>query len=242
MTKLSSEGGTGYSKPRYCTTFGAGGRFAFTSSRQHLNLDLIVFTHWWKDNVSLEERTIHAARSGDRAAIGRLLRDLQDCWYRFSLSLLGDGEMAREATQETGLRFLKALPAFRGESQLQTWSLGIALNVAREMRRKAKPLPQLAKEFLQRHRPNPSAAVELADDAEQREAVRAVLSDLPDRQREAIVLRFFEDMSVEQTAATMGCAEGTVKATVHQALRSLKQRLTPGKRLKRADSLSACGG
>ena len=44
-----------------------------------------------------------------------------------------------------------------------------------------------------------------------------MLADLPDRQREAIVLRFLEELSVEQTAAAMGCAEGTVKATVHQA-------------------------
>jgi RNA polymerase sigma-70 factor (ECF subfamily) len=190
----------------------------------------------------LEERTIHAARSGDRAALGRLLRDLQDCWYRFSLSLLGDGESAREATQETGLRFMKALPAFRGDSQLQTWSLGIALNVAREMRRKAKPLPQLAKEFLHRHRADAPAAADVVDASEQHEALRSVLSDLPDRQREAIVLRFFEEMSVEQTAATMGCAEGTVKATVHQALRSLKQRLTPRKQPKKMDSLSPCSG
>jgi RNA polymerase sigma factor (sigma-70 family) len=64
-----------------------------------------------------------------------------------------------------------------------------------------------------------------ADLNEQRERLRATLADLPDRQREAVVLRFFEDLSVEETAAAMKCAEGTVKATVHQALRSLRNRL-----------------
>jgi RNA polymerase sigma factor (sigma-70 family) len=48
---------------------------------------------------------------------------------------------------------------------------------------------------------------------------------LPDRQREAIVLRFFEELSVEETAAAMNCAAGTVKATVHQALRAMRARL-----------------
>jgi RNA polymerase sigma factor (sigma-70 family) len=52
-----------------------------------------------------------------------------------------------------------------------------------------------------------------------------VLRDLPDRQREAIVLRFFEELSVEETATAMNCAEGTVKATVHQALRALRAKL-----------------
>ena len=51
------------------------------------------------------------------------------------------------------------------------------------------------------------------------------LNGLNERQREAVVLRFFEELSVEDTAAAMNCAPGTVKATVHQALRSLRQRL-----------------
>ena len=46
-----------------------------------------------------------------------------------------------------------------------------------------------------------------------------------DRQREAVVLRFFEELSVDQTAAAMECAAGTIKATVHQALRILKTKL-----------------
>ena len=45
------------------------------------------------------------------------------------------------------------------------------------------------------------------------------------KQREAVVLRFFEELSVEETARAMGCAEGTVKATVHQAIRALKEKL-----------------
>jgi RNA polymerase sigma-70 factor (ECF subfamily) len=57
-------------------------------------------------------------------------------WYRFALAQLRDSELAADAMQETGLRLLRQLPTFRGDSQLQTWSLGIALNVTRELRRK----------------------------------------------------------------------------------------------------------
>lgn len=185
--------------------------------------------------VATNDRTLIAARRGDRVALADLLRQFQDPWFRFSLSLLGCPDRARDAAQETGLRFLKALPAFRGDSQLQTWSLGIALNVVREMRRRDRPVPMEGQDHLLRlhaerhdspdpgHGRAPHASAELAED---RERLQAVLADLPDRQREAIVLRFFEDLSVKDTAAAMECAQGTVKATVHQALRSLKQRLT----------------
>ena len=64
--------------------------------------------------------------------------------------------------------------------------------------------------------------------AQQRESARRLtklLDTLPARQREAIVLRYFEDLSMEETAQVMQCAVGTVKATVWQALRNLRGKL-----------------
>jgi len=179
----------------------------------------------------LDAATIDAARLGNRAARASLLGSLQDPWYRFCLSLLRDPEMARDAVQETAVRFLRQLPSFRGESQIRTWSLGIALNVVREIRRKRRndlPLPEDDAAALKlpagvgRETQTPGSA---ADFSEQRERLREVLEQLPDRQREALLLRFFEDMIVEETARAMDCAAGTVKATVHQALATLRKKL-----------------
>ncbi len=153
------------------------------------------------------------------------------------LGFLGDPEKARDAVQETAVRFLRQLPGFRGESQLRTWSLGIALNVAREIKRsRAREAPASAviesadlsgsaqglRDTGSRREPGPHAAAEAS---EQREQLGLMLAHLPERQREAIVLRFFEELSVEETAVAMNCAPGTVKATVHQALRALRQKL-----------------
>lgn len=57
-------------------------------------------------------------------------------------------------------------------------------------------------------------------------AVREAVAALPRRQRTAVVLRFFEQLSVAETAAVMGCAEGTVKANTHRGIAAL--RLTGG--------------
>jgi RNA polymerase sigma-70 factor (ECF subfamily) len=174
----------------------------------------------------VDEATLAAARRGNRQATERLLRELQDHWYRLCLGLLRDGDLARDATQETALRFLKQLPGFRGDSQLRTWSLGIAINVVREMRRSAGRAMELSDEVLA-EAPADSAQPPAGDAevAERRDALHALLAALPERQREAVVLRYFEDMSTEQTAAAMDCAAGTVKATLHQALRSLREKL-----------------
>jgi RNA polymerase sigma-70 factor (ECF subfamily) len=174
----------------------------------------------------VNEQTLHAAQRGDRDALGLLLRELQDSWYRMSLSLLSDPDLAHDATQETAIRFMKQLPGFRGDSQLRTWSLGICLNVVREIRRWSRGHGSLDEGS---EAANASDASPLPDMAAERSeeigALLAMLVTLPDRQREAVVLRFFEDLSVEQTARAMKCATGTVKATVHQALRALRRKL-----------------
>lgn len=176
----------------------------------------------------MDEKTLKAARSGDRDALGVLLRGLQDSWYRMSLSLLGNCDLAEEATQETAIRFLRQLSGFRGESQLRTWSLGICLNVAREIRRWSSGRRATGSDFdgVESADPGPGPeAVAMRDEGVR--TIRQMLAHLPDRQREALILRFFEEMSVEQTAEAMGCAPGTVKATVHQALRALRRKLEP---------------
>ena len=174
----------------------------------------------------MDAAAIEAARRGDQAAQAQLLTALQDVWFRFCLSQLrGDRELAADATQETALRFLPQLGSFRGESQLQTWSLSIALNVVREMRRAKRPQDDLnlaLAELAPQRGSGGSSEIETSD---QREALKRTLASLPDRQREAITLRFFEELSVEETATVMQCATGTVKATVHQALRALREKL-----------------
>ena len=176
----------------------------------------------------MDAATIDAARAGDRQACAALLQALQDPWYRTCLSLLaGDAERARDATQETAVRFLRQLPGFRGESHVRTWSLGIAINVVREMRRSRyveSPLPE-EPGVGDGRRPGAAGPDEVVESRERQDMLRLTVANLPERQREAIVLRYFEDLSVEETAAAMDCAPGTVKATVHHALRRLKEKL-----------------
>ena len=123
---------------------------------------------------------------------------------------------------------------FRGDSRLRTWSIGIAINVVRELRRASGPtvslgdgdtMAALTWRATGRGPSPPPAPPGAAEAAERREVIHAVLAGLPPRQREAVLLRFFEELSVEETAAAMACAPGTVKATVHQAIKSLREKL-----------------
>jgi len=68
----------------------------------------------------------------------------------------------------------------------------------------------------------PGATQSLGHDVEAREDLRRALLHLPERQRAAVVLRFYEDLSVQQTAEVMGCPAGTVKSLVSRAMDSLR--------------------
>ena len=175
------------------------------------------------DSQKPDAALIQAAQNGDRAAQSRLLLDLQDAWFRMAMSLLHDPELARDAAQETAYRFLTKLPQYRGESTISTWSLGIAINVAREMRRKRRPTANL--DDVDPPSTSEDTASEPVVSAEEKSAIKAALAGLSHRQREVILLRFFEEKSTEETAAVMDCAPGTVKATLHQALRILKKKI-----------------
>lgn len=170
----------------------------------------------------MDPSTIEAAKRGDRMAQAVLLSALQDPWYRMCLSLLRDPELARDATQETALRVLKRLPEFRGESSLSTWSMGIAINVVREMRRKRRPESSDVPEVVGDDSTGPEQS---AVRSEQQQVLHAALSELSERQREVVICRYFEELSTEETAKVMNCAPGTVKATLHQALRALKNKI-----------------
>lgn len=70
--------------------------------------------------------------------------------------------------------------------------------------------------------PEPAAR---PDDAATRLAVRSALDTLPPRARAVVVLRYWEDLTVEQTAAALGVSAGTVKSQTARAISMLRQRL-----------------
>lgn len=166
-----------------------------------------------------DRMTLERARRRDRPAQAAVLRAVQDRLWRVCLSLLADRALAEDAVQETALRVLAGLPGFDGRSRFTTWATGVAVNVCREMRRRRRHdrLDAPGEAFAA-----DEAALLAADDVER---LYRALDDLPERQREATVLRFLEGLDVRQTAELMGCAEGSVKASVHAGLRNLRKAL-----------------
>jgi len=131
----------------------------------------------------------------------------------------GDRALAEELAQEALSRVLEHWDRVQTVDDADGYTFQTAFNVSRSWwRRRAAE-----------HRANSrsrGAIRDVSDDDPARAiAVRRALADLPQRQREAIVHRYFLGRSVSETARSMGCAEGTVKALTAQAVAKLRAEL-----------------
>ena len=159
-------------------------------------------------------------RSGDPTAYDAIVRRFQDRVFRLACVWLYDEQSAADATQEVFVRGFKGLRAFRFRSAPFTWLYRTTRNVCSEFNRVrvAEPLDA------EPHDPGSAPEKEVSAHEAARQ-VRRLVERLPERQREVVMLRIFEDLSVRETAQLMGCREGTVKALLHKATAKLKMSM-----------------
>jgi len=170
------------------------------------------------------------ASADDGGAFEELARAVQDDLFRFAVANGLGRPDAAEAVQETLLRAYRGRKRWRRGGDAAAWLLGVAMNVVREFRRRLRRDRGVSLETdCLPEAPSAEDGPEGRDEASPDAAsLQRALEALPERQREAVVCRFLRRMSVRDTAAAMGCAEGTVKAAVFAALENLRKALDEG--------------
>lgn len=153
-----------------------------------------------------------AAGKGDREAFGELVSHLQTPIWRFAYYLTRSREIADEATQETWLRAIRALPRFRGESSVLTWLLAIARRVVASLLEDRRRRTTVTLE------PVPWTSTALVE-------VQLELARLPQPLQEALVLTQVVGLSYEETARVAGVKIGTVRSRVFRARAALTSAL-----------------
>jgi RNA polymerase sigma-70 factor, ECF subfamily len=125
-----------------------------------------------------------------------------------------DTALAEEITQEAFFQTLRRWPKVSLLEHPEGWTMIVALNIGRDLHRRR--VRQEAKQSLLVIQPSTTKSGEgLVDD---RMLIETLLEGVSDRQREALLLRYISQLTIPEIAVAMGCAEGTVKATLHAAL------------------------
>jgi len=144
----------------------------------------------------------------------------------FLFARLNDRQLAEEVLQDVMLAAWRSAPNFRGESKVLTWLLTIARNRAINTQRKRRPtLVELNDEV--KLQANDTGPLEKVSKLDKYEALRAGLDQLPDAQREVLVLVFFHQLSGAEVAEMLNISVGTVKSRLFRAKEMLR-RVLPG--------------
>jgi RNA polymerase sigma-70 factor (sigma-E family) len=140
---------------------------------------------------------------------------------RLAYLLTGDPELAKDLTQEAFARLIARIGSLRNPDAVEAYLRRCVVNLARRHWR------QVGRERVFVRREGPMIVRETAalPDVPGREALWAALERLPYRQRAALVLRFYADLSERQIAGSIGCAVGTVKSLVSRGLEALREQM-----------------
>lgn len=161
-------------------------------------------------------RLFVAARDGDRVALGAAIRASQAEVWRFCAHLVGRDD-ADDLTQETYVRAVRALPAYRADAGARTWLLAIARRACADtIRRRARRRRALGRV---------AAAAGEAPDASDAIALDDLVAALPPDRREAFVLTQVLGLGYAEAAAACDVPVGTIRSRVARARALLVERL-----------------
>lgn len=171
-------------------------------------------------NTTIDDETLyHAVMAGDRSALGTLVQRYHAPLYRFLVRQTGDEALADDLAQETFTRLLK----YHGTppTYFKAWAYTIARNLARDHFKSARSRYEQTVDFDDHnYHALPDEDFVLPDD--DRQVVINVLGRLSPDHREVLILRFYNDLKVEEIAEVTGAPVGTVKSRLFHALKHMK--------------------
>jgi RNA polymerase sigma-70 factor (ECF subfamily) len=143
-----------------------------------------------------------------------------------------DRAMAEDMAQEAFIKAFRVIGTFRGEAAFSTWLTAVAMNVYRSFLRQ-RPPPAAILDIDTAETPD---AVSRLVVEERASAIRRLVLTLPRRYQEPLVLFYFQEMNIAETATVLGIPEGTLKARLHRGRELLKRRLASMNAARTVDS------
>jgi RNA polymerase sigma-70 factor (sigma-E family) len=170
-----------------------------------------------------DERTIERAPAASRSGRLEELYQLNAReGVRLAYLMTGDRELAEDISQEAFVRVAGRWQDLRNPDAFRAYLRRSIVNLSRSHFRRQR----VARNYLKRQA-SPEISSDLPD-VERRDVLRTALQSLPHRQRAALVLRYYEDLSEQQTAEALGCSVGAVKSLVNRGTGALRQRIEEG--------------
>lgn len=148
-------------------------------------------------------------------------------------------ETGEDAFQNACISALRSIESFRGDSSLSTWFYTILLNSCRRQMGIWGKIRSVFHQGEYAQTMIDNAAGSDIDEADERlSGVMSLIEKLPVRQREAMILRFSDELKMSEIAAVMGCSEQTVKVHIHRGVSALRRGMNAGEGMEVNDEYS----
>lgn len=162
-------------------------------------------------------------QAGDQSSLEKLSKIWYPYVYRYALRFTGKVEMAKEVSQLTFVSITKNINGLRELSSFTPWVFRIAANQCRTLLRKQKFHEPL--EVIYSHKANDRNPLEILERTEAIERVKKALLEIPEEQREVIILKEYEGLKFREIAKILETSENTVKSRMYYGLNALKKTL-----------------
>jgi RNA polymerase sigma-70 factor (ECF subfamily) len=170
----------------------------------------------------VERDFVERACAGDETAYEWIVREHQESVFRLAYLFLGDADEAEDAAQETFIRAYRMLKTFDTTRPLRPWLLRIAANLANNRRRAAGRYFAMIRRWVFAF-PEPSLHVETESSQRwEAQTLWQAVQRLDPKDQEVIYLRYFLELSVNETSEVLNVEAGTVKSRLHRALERLR--------------------
>ena len=182
-----------------------------------------------RDRAVTDDELMERTAGGDEAAARLLVQRWEGAVFAFLYRMVGSREDAQDLGQETFIRVYREARRYRPSGKFRSWLFRIAGNLARDRLRRRRiiswvPFIPGAHEGSSEAE-GPDAGIERDEMAAE---VRRALAKLPDRQREAIVLRSYEELSYREIAAAMSVTLPAVESLLQRGMAALRRELGRG--------------
>lgn len=177
-----------------------------------------------------DEEVVARVLAGETPLFEVLMRRYNQRLYRMSRMILRDDAEAEDVMQDAYVRAYEHLDQFAGKAAFSTWLTRIAIHeaLARKRRRgrhdelDAMPMSGESMPMMKSSAPSPETSTATA---QSRELLEQAIESLPENYRSVVVMREVEEMSVAETAASLGVTEAVVKTRLHRAHAMLRKEL-----------------
>lgn len=171
----------------------------------------------------VEPSLIKAAQSGDREALVTLLREIENHVYRTAYYILNNEQDALDASQEALIRIYTKIETYEEKAQFKTWVQRIVTNICIDKFRKTKPTVSIDEhEMIFQDK---SSVEQDVISSFAMEEIKLAIEQLPEHHRTVVILRYLQDFSYNEIAASLDLPLNTVKSYLFRARQQLQQLL-----------------